>query len=111
MTASDRARPLVALVTHPVEGAGELAQRLVAQGVAACVNLVLVQSVYRWEGEVRDDPETLLVVKTTAGRREELAAILAREHPYAVPELVVLEPQWVEAKYLAWLCGETGEGR
>jgi periplasmic divalent cation tolerance protein len=98
----------VALVTHPVEGADELARRLVERGVAACVNLVAVRSVYRWQGEVHDDPETLLVVKTVDTRLAELSEILARDHPYDVPELVVLAPTHVEARYLAWLLAETG---
>jgi periplasmic divalent cation tolerance protein len=103
--AASRAR--VGLITHPEEGAGAFARLLVARRVAACVNLVPVRSVYRWEGEVHEDPEVLLVVKTTTDRAAELEAILAADHPYDVPELVLLEPAAVEAKYLAWLCGET----
>ncbi len=103
--AASRAR--VALITHPEEGADTFARALVARKVAACVNLVAVRSVYRWQGEVQDDPETLLVVKTTLDRVADLEAILAAEHPYDVPELVLLEPAHVEAKYLAWLQGET----
>ena len=96
-------QPLVILVTHPVEGAEGFAHRLVEGGMAACVNLVPVRSVYRWEGQVQEDPEVLLVVKTTADRRDELEGWLATAHPYDVPEFVVLEPTHVEAKYLAWL--------
>ena len=114
MSAAEEPRPLVALVTHPVDGADAFARLLVERGVAACVNLIGVRSVYRWQGEVQDDPETLLVVKTTDARCGELETILATAHPYGVPELVVLAPEHIEAKYLAWLRGATalapGEG-
>ncbi len=94
--------PLLALVTHPVEGAEAFARRLVEQRLAACVNRVDVASVYRFEGAIHDEPEVLLLLKTSAERRIELEAFLRREHPYDVPELIALNPAAVEAGYLAW---------
>jgi periplasmic divalent cation tolerance protein len=101
-------RPLVVLVTHPREGAHELATRLVERRLAACVNLLAAASVYRWQGEVESAEELLLVVKTTAGRIDALERALAELHPYDVPECVALEPAHVEARYLAWLRAESG---
>ena len=54
-------------MTHPEEGAREFARRLVELRVAACCNLVPVTSVYRWQGQVEEDGEVLLVVKTREG--------------------------------------------
>jgi periplasmic divalent cation tolerance protein len=108
MTAADQPRPLVALIAHPRPGAGAFARTLVERRVAACVQQIEVRSVYRWEGEVEDEREILLLVKTTDRCLVELEELLETAHPYAVPELVVLEPAHVKASYLDWLLAETG---
>ncbi len=85
-----------------------LARALVEHKSAACVNLVPgVQSIYRWQGQIEESSEVLLVAKTTAGRIADLVRQLRELHPYDVPECVVLEPREVEAKYKAWLLAET----
>lgn len=99
--------PRVVLITAPdTEVARSLARGLVEARLAACVNLVPgVTSVYRWEGEVQEDPEVLLVAKTTAARLVEVEAFLVSAHPYDTPECVALAPASVEARYLDWLRG------
>jgi periplasmic divalent cation tolerance protein len=101
----DPAAARVVLITAPDREVGlRLARELVAGGWAACVNLVPgITSVYRWEGKLHEDPEVLLLVKTTLKRAEELPSFLARAHPYDVPECVALAPAEVEARYLTWL--------
>ena len=92
------------LTTAPPDVARSLARTLVEEHLAACVNLVSgVRSVYRWEGAIQDDPETLLVVKTARAAIPGLAARIRALHPYAVPEVVVLTPEDVSPPYLAWL--------
>jgi periplasmic divalent cation tolerance protein len=98
--------PRMVLVTHPVKGAARFAARLVGERLAACVNLVAVESIYRWQGRVERARERLLVLKTTAARCAAIERFLEREHPYDVPECVVLDPARVEPRYLAWLAGE-----
>ena len=66
-----------------------------------------MRSVYRWEGEVQEEEERLLVLKTTADRLEELGRFLERAHPYDVPELIALEPAEVGPDYLSWMVAET----
>jgi periplasmic divalent cation tolerance protein len=76
----------------------------VEQGLAACVNLVPgLRSIYRWKGEILDEPETLLVIKTTAEHVAAVAASMPELHPYEVPELLALAPTEGLAPYLAWL--------
>ncbi len=100
----------IALITAPdVATALLLARALVEARTAACVNLLPgVTSIYRWQGAVHEDAEVLLVAKTRAERLSQIEALLARLHPYEVPELVVLAPEHVERKYLAWLLCESG---
>ena len=97
--------PRVVFVTAPDEVVAErLARSFVSLGLAACVNRVPgVTSTYRWEGEVNEDAEVLLIIKTTAERLPELEAALNSLHPYETPEFVALEPEHVSAPYLEWL--------
>jgi periplasmic divalent cation tolerance protein len=96
------------LVTAPPGEAHDLARRLVERGVAACVNVVPgLRSVYRWEGRLQDDPESLLVVKTVRTALDALLAAVDELHPYEVPEFVVLAPEAVSSAYLAWLLSES----
>lgn len=94
----------IVLITAPDdETAARLARGLVEAGLAACVNRIGgVSSTYRWRGEIEEDGEVLLVVKTLAARVEALAAWLVEAHPYEVPECVVIEPSAVESAYARW---------
>jgi periplasmic divalent cation tolerance protein len=101
---------LVVLVTAPTpERAAEIARALVEERLAACGNVVpAIRSIYRWEGEVHDDAETLLVLKTTRARFEALRDRVLALHPYEVPEVIALTVETGSAPYLAWLAAETG---
>lgn len=96
------------LITAPRgRKADALARGLVAARVAACVNIVPgVVSHYRWEGRLRRDAESLLIVKTSAGKIPALRRFLAENHPYAVPEVLALKVDDGSKPYLAWLAGE-----
>ncbi len=96
----------VVLITYPESAevpARDFARQLVEQGLAACVNLVPVASVYRWQGQIEEDQELLLVVKTRAQDLEALERFVHEHHPYSVPEFVVLTPEHVAPAYLKWL--------
>lgn len=95
---------VVCLVTTPVDHADRIARALVDARVAACVNVVpAVRSVYRWEGEVQQDEEALLLVKTTTDRVDALDAQLDGLHPYDTYELVALDVTGGSAAYLDWI--------
>ena len=83
--------------------AAALAQSLVEQRVAACVNILPeVRSLYRWEDAVEDEREQLLVIKTTEERVDALREALFTAHPYEVPEFVVLTAE-AGGAYAEWL--------
>ena len=96
----------------PTREAGEaIAEAVVGERLAACVNLLPgVRSVYRWKGEVQRDDEVLAVMKTTAGRFEELRARVCALHPYELPEVLAVPAVAGHAPYLAWVRDETGAG-
>jgi periplasmic divalent cation tolerance protein len=88
--------------------AAALARTLVGEGLAACVNVLpAMTSIYRWHGQVEQDREQQMVIKTAAARLPALAARLQQLHPYELPEFVVLSASASEA-YLAWVCESVG---
>jgi periplasmic divalent cation tolerance protein len=99
---------LVVLCTAPtVEVAAALARALVEARLAACGNVVPgLRSIYRWQGRVEDQPEVLLVLKTTRERFPALRDELVRRHPYEVPEVLALPVETGSATYLEWLAAQ-----
>ncbi len=95
----------VVLSTFPnPDKAAEIANILVGEGLCACVNLVpAVRSIYRWQGKIHDDTETLAVIKTSRERAEAVITRLVALHPYEVPEAIVLPVDGGHAPYLAWV--------
>ena len=81
-----------------------LADRLVGEGLAACVQIVPgVRSVYRWDGDVMHDGELQLVIKASAARFDAIENLLRRVHPYDLPEIVAVPVVRGSAEYLAWI--------
>jgi periplasmic divalent cation tolerance protein len=99
---------LVVLSTFPdAEHAARAARILVEERLAACVSLVAaVRSIYRWQGAVQDEAESLAIIKTTPDRYPALAARLASLHPYEVPEILALPLAAGHPPYLAWLAAQ-----
>jgi periplasmic divalent cation tolerance protein len=91
------------------EEADHIAQVVVAERLAACVNVVPgVVSVYRWKGAVQRDDELLLVMKTRAEKVEDLRTRLLALHSYELPEVVVLAITGGHAPYLDWIAEGVG---
>ena len=104
----EEARVCVVLVTVPDEETGRvLALEVVEAGLAACGSLVPgLTSVYRWEGEIRRDPECLVIFKTSAARVSALRERVVEDHPYEVPEVLALPVVEGHLPYLEWVQGE-----
>jgi periplasmic divalent cation tolerance protein len=96
---------VVILVTVPTPEAGaDVARALVEEGLAACGNVVPgIRSIYRWAGEIHDDAEALVVLKTERRLVPALKERLPALHPYQVPELLVLPVEDGLDPYLSWI--------
>ena len=91
-----------AYITAPPDAAEDLARTLVEERLAACVNRVACDSTYRWEGDIHDDEEVILLAKTTDDGYAPLAARVAELHPYDVPCIERFEEANVFGPFADW---------
>jgi periplasmic divalent cation tolerance protein len=97
----------VVTTTDSEQAAEDLAEAIVTARLGACVHVMPITSVYRWDGAVTKDAEWRLVVKTTQDRLDELMAFVKQRHNYDVPQLVATELVRGSADYLDWITAET----
>jgi periplasmic divalent cation tolerance protein len=104
---------VLVMTTLPADvDAAAFGRSLVEERLAACVNLLpTMQSVYRWEGHVEQEPERQLIIKTTRDRTLALWDRVRELHPYEVPEFVVVPIVDGNDAYLRWIGESTRDGR
>jgi periplasmic divalent cation tolerance protein len=102
---------LVCFCTCPdADSAARLAETLVAERLAACVNVMPgLRSVYRWRGAIEHSDEMLLLIKTTRPRLAALSARVLELHPYELPEVVAVEVAGGLSAYLDWVAEQTND--
>jgi periplasmic divalent cation tolerance protein len=100
---------LLCFCTCPDAGsAARLADALVDERLAACVNLVPgLRSVYRWQGAIEHSDEVLLLAKTSRDRFDALTARVRELHPHELPEVIAVEVAGGLPAYLDWVVEQT----
>lgn len=100
---------LLVLTNLPDRAVAErIADTLIGQRLAACVNILApCRSVYRWQGKIRHDEEHPVLIKTTAERYPALEQALRAGHPYELPEIIAVPIERGLPDYLLWVAGET----
>lgn len=100
---------LLVITNLPDRAAAEkLAEALIGQRVAACVNILApCRSVYRWKAEVQHDEEHPVLIKTTRERYAALEAAIREVHPYELPEIIAVPIERGLPAYLDWVAAET----
>lgn len=84
--------------------AKRISHLLIQEGLVACVNIgAPIRSIFRWKGEISEDEEIPLMIKTTWGRHEAAIKRLVELHPYEVPEAIVVPVLGGHAPYLDWV--------
>jgi periplasmic divalent cation tolerance protein len=89
------------------EDARRLAKMLVEEKLAACVQLLPIESFFSWEGKVQNEGEVLLFIKTRTALFETAIARIKGAHPYAVPEIVGWPLGAGHKPYLDWIDAAT----
>ena len=92
------------------EEASRIAETLVSEGLAACVNLLgSCRSVYRWKGELVRDEEVLMIAKTNKERFADIERRVLELHSYEVPEIIAVDISSVASGYREFLEGLLGK--
>jgi periplasmic divalent cation tolerance protein len=96
---------LLVITTLPdADSAAKVASSLVERRLAACVNILQAgTSVYEWEGEIHQDPEHVLLIKTSEARYGRLQTALMELHPYELPEIIAVPIIQGLPRYLHWI--------
>ena len=94
----------MAMTTCPEKKGHELAHILVEKQLCACVNVIQgVKSLYFWRGEIVEDSEVILLIKTEARFEENLRSAIIENHPYEIPEFIVFIIGSGSKNYLDWI--------
>jgi periplasmic divalent cation tolerance protein len=96
-------------ITASSEREGEkIASVLVKERLAACVNMIAgMKSTFRWKGQISNEEEVLLIVKTKDRLFEKVKKRVLELHSYEVPEVLALPILSGSEKYLSWIEEET----
>jgi periplasmic divalent cation tolerance protein len=89
-------------VTVPRDDADEVTETLLEERLAACVNRVPCRSTYRWEGQLHEDEESILLVKTAAEKYDALVERVRELHPHDVPCVERFDEDDVFPAFAAW---------
>lgn len=106
---SENDKPILIYATFPSLTEAQLAaERLVADHLAGCVNILPgMVSVYRWQGRIERAGEVVAIVKTRASLSAAAMAAIRSGHPYTTPAMIVLPVLDGAPDYLSWLMDMT----
>ena len=86
----------------------QIAKALVEHHLAACVNLIdKVESIFSWDGEMSQEKEVLMVIKTRQELFDKVKFIIQKLHSYTVPEVIAMPIIQADETYLKWIEHET----
>tara|TARA_R100001440_G_scaffold58868_1_gene78676 strand:- start:1717 stop:2037 length:321 start_codon:yes stop_codon:yes gene_type:complete len=95
---------LILCTTDSSDSAKQLARSLLEKKLVACVNIVPnMTSIYSWQGELHEDHEWLLLIKSTAERFSDIKSTISANHPYDSPELISINIEDGLPDYLTWI--------
>ena len=103
------AQEIVVFVTvGSLQDGRELGRVLVDQHLVACVNLIpQVTSIFQWKGEVSEERECLMIMKTRRELYTRLESSVKDLHKYEVPEIIALPISHGLPEYLSWVRSST----
>ena len=106
---ADKDAPILVYTTlETAEDAKKLGRALVEARLAACVNVLApMTAICEWKGNLDENAETPMLIKSRRGLQERLLAEAKRLHPYEVPALLVIEPSAGDSDFRRWIIEQT----
>ena len=101
---------LVITTVGSAEDAQRLAHTLVDEGLCACAQVERIDSTYRWQGQVVQEPEWRILFKTAEGAYARVEQRLRDLHPYELPAIYSLRPEQALAAFAGWVNEGSGAG-
>ncbi len=98
---------LVYITAKDEEEASRIGKALVSEKLAACVNLHPIKSIFRWQGEINQEDEVVLLAKTRAELANEVISRVKELHSYEVPCAIVLPLEKGSPDFLEWISQST----
>ena len=92
------------------ENATKVTKFLLESRLAACVQLVPIESHYWWQEKIENEKEILVLIKTHMEKYQEIQNSIARLHTYQLPEITYFEISGGESQYLAWIASSISSG-
>ena len=101
-------KPIIIVSTYPnKKSITKIANELVQNKIAACVNITKISSIYSWQGKIENASEYLALFKTTQKNKKSLKEKIKTSHPYDTPEIAEIEITSINQSYLKWLVKST----
>lgn len=101
-------KPIIIVSTYPnKKSITKIANELVQNKIAACVNITKISSIYSWQGKIENASEYLALFKTTQKNKKSLKEKIKASHPYDIPEIAEIEITSINQSYLKWLIEST----
>mgnify|MGYP000042931821 FL=1 len=94
---------LILTTVGSAEDARRLSRTLVAEGLCACAQIESIDSIYRWKGEVVQEPEWRILCKAAADRYTQVQQRLLELHPYELPAIYSLRPEQALPAFARWV--------
>ena len=94
---------LVYVTTPNRKESKKIARSLVGERLAACANIFPVESIYRWKGEIADEEEDAMIIKTRAELVDKVIERIRGLHSYEVPDIISLRIEKGHARFLKWI--------
>ena len=101
-------KPVIIVSTYPdKKSITKIANKVVKNRLAACVNITKISSTYAWKGKIENTSEYLALFKTTKKNQKTLKTTIKKTHPYDVPEIAEINVSSINKPYLKWMIEST----
>lgn len=102
MAQSTEACVVMTTYSDPVVGK-KIIDTLISSKLAACIQVLSVDSHYFWKGEVQNEPEKLILIKTRLDMFDRVEKSIKENHSYETPEIICTKIVAGSSEYLSWI--------